>query len=538
MALDPDPYRILELPPGATLDEVKRAYRRLAKVHHPDAAGEAALPRFLAIQAAYEQLLTGASPGARGRRAPGGPRRAWEADPDRSDATRRAYGGRARSAPAGGATPGGGARPRPSGPPGEGGGTRSEGPAGAGSSHGPSGPAGSAGTAGPAANGAGAGSDGAASGTGPAGAAGSGSRGPTSGRSRRRRTTGDGSGPDQATPPNPDAGRSRRTKRNKATLGSTSYDGADGPFEPDWRGASWYGTTSGTYWTLNPKEYADPRKHGPEYQARARRAARAQAAARAGASADPVAEEAEAPDRVAADTEADASATTGPEAREPGAAGAGGRPGPAHTTASWWETSIGSEPASSTEADAAPRPAGAQAGAAAAAGAAGATGTAARPTRPARPAHPAGGDVDPPPPDLAAAATDLGRALTDERTAHGRWRLVQAVVAWLPIAFGLGWLAGEQTGCGRAAASCDGVDPFLGPVLVLLALGVLLLVPRLAAIAAAVLSATGDGTPSEGRSVALGLILVLAWLAGLSIAIARRWRVAPSSPVGPDGPVS
>jgi len=28
MALDPDPYRILELPPGATLDEVKRAYRR------------------------------------------------------------------------------------------------------------------------------------------------------------------------------------------------------------------------------------------------------------------------------------------------------------------------------------------------------------------------------------------------------------------------------------------------------------------------------------------------------------------------------
>ena len=59
---------------------------------------------------------------------------------------------------------------------------------------------------------------------------------------------------------------------NKATLGSTSYDGADAePFEPDWGGASWYGTTSGTYWTLNPKEYADPRKHGPEYQARARR---------------------------------------------------------------------------------------------------------------------------------------------------------------------------------------------------------------------------------------------------------------------------
>src|SRR4051795_8124398 len=56
MALDPDPYRTLGLKRGATLDEVRRAYRRLAKVNHPDAAGETALPRFLAIQAAYEQI--------------------------------------------------------------------------------------------------------------------------------------------------------------------------------------------------------------------------------------------------------------------------------------------------------------------------------------------------------------------------------------------------------------------------------------------------------------------------------------------------
>ena len=71
-----------------------------------------------------------------------------------------------------------------------------------------------------------------------------------------------------------------RRGRNKATFGSTSYDGVDAtPFEPDWRGASWYGTTSGTYWTLNPKEYADPRKHGPEYQARARRTGRGRPAA-------------------------------------------------------------------------------------------------------------------------------------------------------------------------------------------------------------------------------------------------------------------
>ncbi|HLA16043.1 MAG TPA: hypothetical protein VJZ72_04000, partial [Candidatus Limnocylindrales bacterium] len=71
-------------------------------------------------------------------------------------------------------------------------------------------------------------------------------------------------------------GRSERPRagRRKATLGSTSYDEAStGSLDPGWAGASWYGTDSGTYWTVNPREYADPRKHGPEYQERARRAA-------------------------------------------------------------------------------------------------------------------------------------------------------------------------------------------------------------------------------------------------------------------------
>ena len=144
MALDPDPYRTLELPRGATLDEVKRAYRRLAKVNHPDAAGEAALPRFLAIQAAYEQLLTGASPGARGRRAAAAPRRAWDADPTGATrrvgpmaggrgARRRRRDGRRRCSGATGGRPDGGGRelagrrrrrePRPAGPAGSAGGT-------------------------------------------------------------------------------------------------------------------------------------------------------------------------------------------------------------------------------------------------------------------------------------------------------------------------------------------------------------------------------------------------------------------------------
>ena len=58
-----DPYRTLGLDPGATSAEIKRAYRRLAKAYHPDSAGERALPRFLAIQAAYERLTSG-QPGA------------------------------------------------------------------------------------------------------------------------------------------------------------------------------------------------------------------------------------------------------------------------------------------------------------------------------------------------------------------------------------------------------------------------------------------------------------------------------------------
>src|SRR3954471_2420653 len=116
MAIDPDPYRTLGLAQGASIDEIKSAYRRLAKIHHPDAAGEKNVPRFLAIQAAYEQLAGGAD----GRGSPpqqGGPRKAWEADRDRSTATRRAYGGRGRWSTPGaagggaGSSRGGAARP-------------------------------------------------------------------------------------------------------------------------------------------------------------------------------------------------------------------------------------------------------------------------------------------------------------------------------------------------------------------------------------------------------------------------------------------
>src|SRR5688500_13382707 len=160
MASDTDPYRTLGLTRDATLEEVRRAYRRLAKANHPDAAGEAALPRFLAIQAAYDTI---AGPDA-GTTRPGaaraaGARRPWDPDRDRTEATYRAYGGRSR-------------RARPSG------------------------------ASGPAA-------------------------GPPGARPAGPRPSADGAAGSR--PPRPER------PPNKATLGSTSYDGADAePFEPDW----------------------------------------------------------------------------------------------------------------------------------------------------------------------------------------------------------------------------------------------------------------------------------------------------------------
>lgn len=431
MAPEPDPYRTLELTDGASIAEVRRAYRRLAKVHHPDAAGEQSLPRFLAIQAAYEQLIGGADAPTGRRRTPPAPRRPWEADPDRSDATRRAYGGRARSAPPGGSDS-----------------------------------TGATGAAGP--------------------GAGRQERAGSARPGRRRRSEPREEAGQRPGDPSPGA---TDGPPNKATLGSTSYDGADAtPFEPDWGGASWYGTTSGTYWTLNPKEYADPRKHGPEYQARARRATRASESRGAGAAA--------APDPVDPDPAV----------------------GPTHTTSSWWESTAGGRPAA-TDASESPAPAHDHA-----------------------PATPA----PVPPPDLERAATEIGRALRDDQAGGMRGRVVRAIVGWLPIAFGVGWLVGELTGCGRFAASCDGIaDPF---VLMLQAavLAVLVLVPAVASVvatasiavlvaagaAAVILSASGGAADGPSRESALGAVLLVAWLVGVVVAIVRRAR-APSTPARP-----
>jgi DnaJ-domain-containing protein 1 len=53
-----DYYTILELPPSAGVDEIKKAYRRLAQIYHPDKKGNDpyAAARFTEIKEAYETL--------------------------------------------------------------------------------------------------------------------------------------------------------------------------------------------------------------------------------------------------------------------------------------------------------------------------------------------------------------------------------------------------------------------------------------------------------------------------------------------------
>ncbi len=185
-----DPYRVLGLAPGASLDDVKHAYRRLAKASHPDSAGPTATARFIALQQAYEALL---------RIAPVGPRRT----PTTARPTRR---------------PAPGARPR----------ARTT-------------------------------STGSSSTPPPRGASPRGAAPPK-----------DGSSPKSARS-DPGEASTRRRNARRATLGTTTYDDLEPNRPTDWQGASWYGVSTGTYWTINPKEYADPRKHGPEYLARGRR---------------------------------------------------------------------------------------------------------------------------------------------------------------------------------------------------------------------------------------------------------------------------
>jgi hypothetical protein len=57
-------YHILEISPGASESEIKKAYRRLARKYHPDVSNEEnAQERFLEITEAYQNLIE--KPGSR-----------------------------------------------------------------------------------------------------------------------------------------------------------------------------------------------------------------------------------------------------------------------------------------------------------------------------------------------------------------------------------------------------------------------------------------------------------------------------------------
>jgi Flp pilus assembly protein TadB len=93
MRLD-DCYALLDVSPGATAGEVKRAHRDLAKVWHPDRfANDAALRRkaeekLKSINDAYETILASRTGGTSGRwRAPDDPQ--TEPDAPRRDSIRR-----------------------------------------------------------------------------------------------------------------------------------------------------------------------------------------------------------------------------------------------------------------------------------------------------------------------------------------------------------------------------------------------------------------------------------------------------------------
>jgi hypothetical protein len=205
---------------------------------------------------------------------------------------------------------------------------------------------------------------------------------------------------------------------------------------------------------------------------------------------------------------------------------------PTHTTSSWWDSTAG--PTGEPGAD---------------------TATGPFPGAPPRDAYARTQEDDdrprtdePAPPDLGRAAADITHALTDERFGGARGRLARALVGWLPIALGLSWIVGEMTGCGRFAATCD--DGLAGPLLFvvqILAFGLLLAIPAagsiatiaaLTLLAAAIvaslaLSATGNAADGDSRRAVLGLVLLLAWLTGLTIAVTRRARMSRSgaSPV-------
>jgi TolA-binding protein len=52
-----DYYQILDIDPSASFEQIKQAFRRLARRYHPDIAGESSVDRFRHITEAYQVLI-------------------------------------------------------------------------------------------------------------------------------------------------------------------------------------------------------------------------------------------------------------------------------------------------------------------------------------------------------------------------------------------------------------------------------------------------------------------------------------------------
>lgn len=265
-------------------------------------------------------------------------------------------------------------------------------------------------------------------------------------------------------------------------MGSTSYDEARDPSDATWSGASWYGGSSGEYWIVNPREYADPRKHGPEYQQRARRPL--------GADASP-------------EPAVGATGATAAPAAEADPPPPGGTP---------WKSTAGGPSGND------------------------------RAARTAR-AEPVGGPWRAVSPDRTPfrpgeATPEVTQAEAIDVAGHARLggpadepvrRLGLALLAWPPIGLAAAVVVGELTGCATYAAACVGVDPMLPWLAQAVILGLLLLLPpvtrllangavavilALVPITAFLLAVGGAGEPQAGP--VLAILLLVAWVGGIA----------------------
>ena len=297
-------------------------------------------------------------------------------------------------------------------------------------------------------------------------------------------------------------------------MGSTSYDEARDVNDPTWSGASWYGPSSGEYWIVNPREYADPRKHGPEYQQRARRPL-GDTDTDAGPGSEPAASDEPVGAGIGAAPRAEWQ-PAGEDSRRPRAA-AWARPG-APAMHIGQDVAAGARRPGEARSDDARRDGARHDGS--------------------RPGGPPGDAFG-----LASRAW-LGGPADDPLR-----RLGPALIAWPPIGLAAAVAIGEITGCAAYAASCGPADPMLPWLAQAVILGFMLLLPpitrllvggsigvlvALVPVTAFLVAVGGAGAPQAAGVMAV--LLAAAWVVGVGwAAVAIRRRGSATTPARPAG---